>query len=114
MPEQIVALDLAELADALGRDDLSSLLRARYELGMATYGEPLTLDTPDLDAHTGCELADLVIYATALWGRGSEIQMEWLSRILELFDTAPPGIMSSALLMTRAEICLRKTTQGEA
>lgn len=113
--QQIVALDLAELADALGRDDLSSLLRARYELGMATYGEPLTLDTPDLDGHTGCELVDLVIYATALWGRGGcGLKMEWLSKALDLFDTAPPGIMASALLMTRAEICLRQPARGEA
>lgn len=112
--EDIVALDLAELADALGRDDLAALLRARHELGMATYGEPLTLATPNLDGHLGCELVDLVIYATALWGRGSEVKMEFLSKILDLFDTAPPGVMDAALTMTRTELCSRSMVRGEA
>ena len=106
-----VALRLAVEAERLGRFDLAELLRARHELGIVTYGEPLTSSTPNLAGHLGSEVADCMIYAAALFERdsGHVATDHDLGRVLRL---VPIGIeeVTEAIAMTRVEVARR----GEA
>jgi hypothetical protein len=106
-----VALRLAVEAERLGRFDLAELLRARHELGIVTYGEPLTSSTPNLAGHLGSEVADCMIYAAAFFERvsGHVATDHDLGRVLRL---VPMGIeeVTEAIAMTRADVARR----GEA
>ena len=109
MSGEPVALRLAVEAERLGRFDLAELLRARHQLGIVTYGEPLTSRTPNLAGHLGSEVADCMIYAAAYFERvaGTEATDHDLGRVLRL---VPMGIeeVTEAIAMTQAEIEHRK------
>lgn len=105
MSSEPIALRLADEAQRLGRPDLADLLRLRHELGVLTYGEALSRDTEALSAHYGCEVADVMIYRSALFERDGDVTATEhdLGRALRL---VPIGIVEAieAAAMTEMEI----------